>query len=195
MMNNFQSKEKINTKIYNNEKLKEEQEKLKYPALNGLINQNNIDKYFIGEEENNYINNNKSTKIEYEICSYFNNEDVPDLYTPLGVISGNNYTIIPVDVENPTRIDNVDNVNHLLMDINQNISLSNKCGKVKSKCECNKIKCHICLSKYHKVKNCPKINTCNKCLQYGHRAKYCKKKYFHQSVKNVEIPTIILMNV
>ena len=42
---NLPSKEKIRRQIYKSEEIKkkkEEQDKLKYPALNGLINENNI---------------------------------------------------------------------------------------------------------------------------------------------------------
>ena len=107
---NLPSKEKIRRQIYKSEEIKkkkEELEKLKYPALNGLVNEDNVLDYFIcGDEENdnNFINDS-NIQIEYEICSYFNNEEVPDLYTPFGIISGNKYKIVPYEEENQVKSD------------------------------------------------------------------------------------------
>ena len=131
---NFSEREKIRRQIYKNEELKrrkEEQEKLKYPALNGLINENNILDYFIfdkdeEDDEENIFNNDINVQIEYEINSYLNNDEVPDLYTPIGMISGDNYKLIQTkrkNEENENNILNSNLLNNNLIDI-QNIALN-----------------------------------------------------------------------
>jgi hypothetical protein len=131
---NFSEREKIRRQIYKNEELKrrkEEQEKLKYPALNGLINENNILDYFIfdkdeEDDEESIFNNDVHVQIEYEINSYLNNDEVPDLYTPIGMISGDNYKLIQTKRKNEEKENNTLNSNLLnnnLLD-NQNISLN-----------------------------------------------------------------------
>ena len=131
---NFSEREKIRRQIYKNEELKrrkEEQEKLKYPALNGLINENNILDYFIfdkdeEDDEENIFNNDIHVQIEYEINSYLNNDEVPDLYTPIGMISGDNYKLIQTKRKNEGNENDILNSNLLnnnLIDI-QNIALN-----------------------------------------------------------------------
>ena len=94
---NDRQKEKIRRQLYKQEKQKEEEEKLKYPAANGLINERNIFKFFIFDDDeknnkkNDYIKLNN--QIDYDINSYLNNEQLPDLYTPFGMIRGDSYTI------------------------------------------------------------------------------------------------------
>jgi len=96
---NDRQKEKIRRQLFKQEKQKEEEEKLKYPAINGLINERNIFKFFIFDDDeknskkNDYIKLND--QIDYDINSYLNNDKLPDLYTPLGMIKGDSYKIIP----------------------------------------------------------------------------------------------------
>ena len=142
---NFSEREKIRRQIYKNEELKrrkEEQEKLKYPALNGLINENNILDYFIfdkdeEDDEENIFNNDINVQIEYEINSYLNNDEVPDLYTPIGMISGDNYKLIQTkrkNEENENNILNSNLLNNNLIDI-QNIALNIENNLLNKECK------------------------------------------------------------
>ena len=123
---NDRQKEKIRRQLYKQEKQKEEEEKLKYPAANGLINERNIFKFFIFDDDeknnkkNDYIKLNN--QIDYDINSYLNNEQLPDLYTPFGMIRGDSYKIIPYkeskinndkrEIKNNIENNNIDNFNN-----------------------------------------------------------------------------------
>ena len=215
-MNNFPNKEKIRRQIYKSEELKkkkENQEKLKYPALNGLINKNNIDTYFIfGEEEDNSINNDSNIQIEYEICSFFNNEEVPDLYTPFGIISGNNYKIIPVEEENQDKNDNgidslmdndVKSKKKQIKNENNNKNIKNiryfdmyNIGNSFCFEEDENISiCNKCGKDINSKCNCNNQSFCHICLSKNHIKKNCPKfnkcnkclKYGHMSQNCTEL--------
>ena len=206
---NFSEKEKIRRQIYKNEeerKKREKIEKMKYPALNGLINENNIEDYFVfdKDEENIekfYINEEENIQVEYDLNSYISSNKNPDLYTPYGMISGNNYKLIvqkndnfdnlkndllfnSVEKENLKDIDNFplptikryyNVVEEETGSIKFYIKNKKKCKKCRnSKCTCAKNICYICLSKEHTTKNfCPKMVKCYKCLGLGHFAEDC----------------------
>lgn len=119
-------KKKLEGNYISKRSKKEEEEKLKYPAINGLINERNIFKFFIFDDDeknnkkNDYIKLNN--QINYDINSYLNNEELPDLYTPLGMIKGDSYKIIPYkeskikndkrEIKNNIENNNIDNFNY-----------------------------------------------------------------------------------
>ena len=79
------SLEKINRGLY-----KQELEvQKKYPGINGQINSENFTNFFIFNENINL--NQTSSYSLYEINSFNDNEQKPDIYTPYGKISGNVY--------------------------------------------------------------------------------------------------------
>ena len=202
-------------KIQQIKKKKEKQEICKYPALNGQLNENNLLSNFIFDNnENNLINNEKNLEINYDICSYMNNDEIPDLYTPFGLISGDKYHIIPIKIEKLENLENSDenfsnkneenekkieeiksniqndnnyelkkiiryfDINYKDTKIDINNSRCKKCGKFGHlKCDCTNFvtSCHICLSKDHTKKYCPKLVRCSNCFEFGHSAQDCQK--------------------
>ena len=194
---NFLKREKIRRQIYKIEeskKKKEELEKLKYPALNGFINENNILDHFLfdKEEENeqNFYNSDNNVEIEYNINSYFNNEEIPDLYTPLGIISGNKYKLISIKEENEEKNNEQNKLLLIKSDIKENKEEENKNEKKNTKLFRyfnldyvdnfknveNLSKCKKC-GKQSKC-NCANINfNCYICLNKEHEKKNCPLFY------------------
>lgn len=194
---NFLKREKIRRQIYKIEeskKKKEELEKLKYPALNGFINENNILDHFLfdKEEENeqNFYNSDNNVEIEYNINSYFNNEEIPDLYTPLGIISGNKYKLISIKGENEEKNNEQNKLLLIKSDIKENKEEENKNEKKNTKLFRyfnldyvdnfknveNLSKCKKC-GKQSKC-NCGNINfNCYICLNKEHEKKNCPLFY------------------
>ena len=101
--------EKIQRTLYKQEQQKKAENKIKYPFIYDHSSNKNIknffefDKitsnppspstsYFSDKEIKNSLN--KENKINYDINSFTDNEKIPDLYTPLGKISGDNYNLI-----------------------------------------------------------------------------------------------------
>ena len=205
---NVLEREKIRRQLYKQEKLKkklEEEEKLKYPGINGLIRIDNISQYFIFDEDEKNAENtvkNNNIEVEYEINSYLNNEDVPDLYTPYGIISGNNYKLITtkdkdmsnencipkdenIDKENNEDKNNDDSRNRKIkryFDIDKDsiyFLRCKKCGKyghTKANCIKENNFCYICIKYGHVKKDCPIFLRCYKCLKYGHKIQNCTEE-------------------
>ena len=104
--------EKIQRMLYKQEQQKKAENKKKYPFIfdhnsnKNLKNFFEFDKitsnppspstsYFSDREiKNSLIDENK---VNYDINSFIDNEQIPDLYTPLGKISGDNYNLIKKD--------------------------------------------------------------------------------------------------
>ena len=199
---NVLEREKIRRQLYKQEKLKkklEEEEKLKYPGINGLIRIDNISQYFIFDEDEKNVENTlkNNIEVEYEINSYLNNEDVPDLYTPYGIISGNNYNLITTkdkDMSNENGIAKDDNIDKENKEDNNNddsrrikryfdidkdslyFLRCKKCGKyghTKANCIKENNFCYICIKYGHVKKDCPIFLRCYKCLKYGHKIQNC----------------------
>ena len=197
-MNTILKRERILRQIYKNEKKKEEKEKCKYPAINGLLNENNILTNFIFDSDaNNLINNDNNLEVEYDICSYMNNEEIPDLYTPFGRISGDKYQIIPIkgeklennnenstdkkmekELENKSE-ENKKNIN------NENDDNENKIKKIiryfdidnkNTKKDLYSFRCKKCGKFGHLKCDCTNIiNSCYICLSKEHTRKDCPK--------------------
>ena len=92
---NTKEREKIRRTLFKQEKQKEKEEKLKYPALNGYINDKNIFDFFIfDDDEANNDDIDKNNQMNYELDSYITSERLPDLYTPYGMIKGDCYKLI-----------------------------------------------------------------------------------------------------
>ena len=213
-MNNLEI-EKIRRRFYHQAKEKAEEDKKKFPALNGLITNENIYDYFEFDEKSpkslstsifsdkeiklDSTNEEKKPNIDYDINSFFDNDQIPDLYTPLGKISGDNYQLRQYDsdmIENFINSDSdyktISKKRLRYFDLDLDIpeielifypkTKINK--KSKSKKHLNyspktfypKKLCYICLSSEHSDKyECPKYKKCFKCLKYGHWAKNCEE--------------------
>ena len=208
---NDRQKEKIRRQLYKQEKQKEEEEKLKYPAINGLINERNIFKFFIFDDDeknnkkNDYIKLNN--QIDYDINSYLNNEQLPDLYTPLGMIKGDSYKIIPYKeskinndkIENKNEKINIGNLNskkkkkikrYFDIDFDEGDDDIKKASKNKNVSNLNHTSCKKCGSNNSLKCDCLTIRTfCYICLGKTHIKKDCPRlqkcfkclKYGHKS--------------
>ena len=208
---NDRQKEKIRRQLYKQEKQKEEEEKLKYPAINGLINERNIFKFFIFDDDEK--NNKKddyiklSNQIDYDINSYLNNEQLPDLYTPLGMIKGDSYKIIPYKeskinndkIENKNEKINIGNLNskkkkkikrYFDIDFDEEDDDIKKASKNKNVSNLNHTSCKKCGSNNSLKCDCLTIRTfCYICLGKTHIKKDCPRlqkcfkclKYGHKS--------------
>ena len=204
-MDNLQIERKKRMIYQQQEKEKEENRK-KYPAIYNQINDNNIKNYFefneLNEEiKSNYLSsstsflseNENNKNINYDNISYLDNELIPDLYTPYGKISGDNYKLIDI-VPNKINLEDIINYKSIskkrlrYFDLDQEkpeiiISIlpkNNDKKKKKKKFYNNNNKspnfCYICLSKEHFTKEeCPRYKRCIKCLKYGHRVNNCKE--------------------
>ena len=205
-------KEIINRKFFKNEEAK-------YPAINGKITDSNINNFFEFNDLSEGMNSSPKSlstsffsdkeikfdfsqvdekhKINYEINSFWENDQIPDLYTPFGKISGDNYTLTKTDLnyKNKENIINYDkkiiskkrlryfDLDFVEPDIPEIILTILPKTKKKSKSKkfyknippFNSDKfCYICLSLDHFDKNeCPRYKRCFKCLKYGHWAKDC----------------------
>ena len=211
-------KEIINRKFVKNEEAK-------YPAINGKITDSNINTFFEFNDLSDGMNSSPKSlstsffsdkeikfdfsqldekhKINYEINSFWENDQMPDLYTPFGKISGDNYSLSKTDLnyKNQENIINYDkkiiskkrlryfDLDFVEPDIPEIILTILPKTKKKSKSKkfykninrynspksLNSDKfCYICLSLDHFDKNeCPRYKRCFKCFKYGHWAKDC----------------------
>ena len=107
--------------IYQQQEKENEENRKKYPAIYNQINDNNIKNYFefneLNEEiKSNYLSsstsflseNENNKNINYDNISYLDNELIPDLYTPYGKISGDNYKLIDI-VPNKINLEDIIN--------------------------------------------------------------------------------------
>ena len=120
-MDNLQMERKKRM-IYQQQEKENEENRKKYPAIYNQINDNNIKNYFefneLNEEiKSNYLSsstsflseNENNKNINYDNISYLDNELIPDLYTPYGKISGDNYKLIDII---PNKINLEDIINY-----------------------------------------------------------------------------------
>ena len=220
-MSNLEN-ERISRMLFRQKQLQVEKEKKKYPATNGQITEKNINDYFVfydlteitphspkslstssnsyKETKNNLDNEEEIKKIDYDIASFVDNEETPDLYTPFGKISGNNYDLnIDSDIINAENSDYIEiktiskkRLRYFDLDHDTNETPEiiitklpkpkenkkhNYWFKHKSRTPLNEKKmCYICLSMNHDNKEeCDKYKRCIKCLKYGHWAKNCEE--------------------
>ena len=177
--------------IFNNQK----NNKLKadYDIMNDFV---------FNEEENNIIGisfNNlnsyleeyakpKKIKVKYNICSFFSSPIRPDLYCPLGYISGKKYELIKSNDTIKEEIKEVKNEEEDIISISSFDSFEEEERKINS----HKIeryfhieedissKCSICGKIGHKRKKCPyQLKFCCRCCNIGHDdndEKKCSKK-------------------
>lgn len=218
--------EKIQRSLFQQGMKKEQEEKNKYPASKGQITDQNINDFFefndisdggakspkslstsfFSDKEIKFdscYDDNQKLNINYNINSFLDNEEIPDLYTPLGKISGNNYQIN--DEYDSDLIENNSNSKYKTIskkriryfDLDFDIDFDSSEIELtflpvpKKKSKKNKFRphnvsrynspkiqkfCYICLSTKHSDKNeCPKYKRCIKCLKYGHWAKNCEE--------------------
>lgn len=151
---------------------------------------------FYSEKEIKSDSFNDDKKINYEINSYLENEYIPDLYTPLGKISGENYKFNQFDLDtlnienniydihNDKKIISKKRLRYFDLDEEEPEIIIRKISKKRNNRNFSKNRtpfelpkfCYICLSTNHFNKNeCPKYKRCFKCLQYGHWAKNCQE--------------------
>ena len=101
--------EKIQRALYKQEQQKKAENKTKYPFIYDNSSNKNIKNYFEFDKitsnppspSTSYFSDKEiknslkeENKIDYDINSFIDNEKTPDLYTPLGKISGDNYNLI-----------------------------------------------------------------------------------------------------
>ena len=110
--------EKIQRTLFKQQQQKLEQDKKKYPAIYGQI-KNITDFFYLNDISNKTSNNqvlNSPNKIEYDINSFCESEKNPDLYTPLGKISGDNYVLTHIlvnnNINNHANKENLKNINN-----------------------------------------------------------------------------------
>lgn len=220
--------EKIQRMLYKQEQQKKAENRKKYPFIYNDDSNKNINNFFDfdssasnppspstsffsdKEIKNSLIEENNENKINYEINSFIDNDKIPDLYTPLGKISGDKYNLIKkdlylnclsqeeedMDYDNEKKIISKKRLRYFDIDLDLDIPdiIISKLPKSKNK-KYKKLSynnnskskfispkfCYICLSKDHLTKvECPKYKRCFKCLKYGHWAKECK-----EIIKNV----------
>ena len=207
-------KENIHKSLFQQEMEIEQEEKNKYPATKGQITDKNFDDFFeldytsaggTKRSKTPLNHDKKKSKINYNIISFIDNKDTPDLYTPLGKISGNNYSLQNESDSNIKENNNKSeektiSKEHLrYYDLDFGINLNKSDIEVsffslqKNKSNKNKNFCYICLSTDHYNKSeCPINKRCNNCLKYGHWADNCKEiiknkcQNCHCSVHNKE---------
>ena len=111
---NFTEREIIQRSLYKQEQKKLAEEKKKYPALYSQI-KNIRDYFYLNDKE--YFDEFKNihiphiTDIEYHINSFMDSEERPDLYTPLGKISGDNYELTQFSEKNNNLNNKLNNNN------------------------------------------------------------------------------------
>lgn len=151
---------------------------------------------FYSEKEIRSDSFNEEKKINYEINSYLENEYIPDLYTPLGKISGENYKLNIFDLDllnienniydihNDKKIISKKRLRYFDLDEEEPEIIIRKISKKRNHRNFSKNRtpfelpkfCYICLSTNHFNKNeCPRYKRCFKCLKYGHWAKNCQE--------------------
>lgn len=165
---------------------------------------NDITEYFVfNENESNIIENrnlfkkckkkkgkkNKEIKVNYNVCSFFSSLIRPDIYSPFGVLKGNNYELIlskdkskEEEDEKETKKEEEDVISVSSFDsVEEDININTK--KIKDKRYFNietdiSVKCKICGEIGHIKKNCPNydIKFCHRCIEIGHEDKDCDKK-------------------
>ena len=102
--------EKIQRALYKQEQQKKAENKIKYPFIYDNNSNKNIKNYFEFDKitsnppspSTSYLSDKEikikeENQINYDINSFIDNENIPDLYTPLGKISGDNYNLIKKD--------------------------------------------------------------------------------------------------
>ena len=173
-----------------------------YETDNNKINKDDILDYFVFDEnENNIIdngnilknnkfnesNNNQDIKVIYNICSFFSSPIRPDLYCPLGVISGNKYEIKLYKDKNNNEDEkeikpkDEDVISISSLDSFDEEKIDNKKNKIIRYFNIDtdiSIKCKICGNIGHNEKNCPNYDFkfCHRCVQIGHEDKDCNMK-------------------
>jgi len=111
---NFTERERIQRSLYKQEQKKLAEEKKKYPALYSQI-KNIKDYFYLNDKE--YFDEFKNIHlppipdVEYNIDSFMDSEERPDLYTPLGKISGDNYELTQFSEKNNNLNNKLNNNN------------------------------------------------------------------------------------
>lgn len=169
-------------------------------SKNSKIIKKDITEYFVFDEnENNIIEKRnlfkkckkkkgKDINVNYNVCSFFSSVIRPDIYTPLGVLKGSNYELIPIkdkskeEDEKEAKKEEEDVISVSSFDsVEEDLNLKTK--KFKEKRYFNihidiTVKCKICGEIGHIKKDCPNydIKFCHRCIQIGHEDKDCDKK-------------------
>lgn len=168
------------------------------PDTNKINNDDIMDYFVFDENENNIIENrntikcnkikecknNQEIKVNYNVCSFFSSPIRPDLYCPLGVISGNKYEIklykeksndeeIKQKEEDVISLSSLDSLDEEKID-NKKIKII-RYFNIENDIS---VKCKICGSIGHNKNNCPNyyFKFCHRCIRIGHEDKDCNMK-------------------
>ena len=161
-----------------------------------------INNFVLDEEENNIIYNSysnidsyleedvkpKKIKVKYKVSSFISSTRRPDLYCPLGYISGNKYELINNEIAKEEDIKEIKKEDEEdIISISSFDSFEEEKNKQKIERYFNiendiSSKCSICGTIGHKRQKCPlfQIKFCYRCCQRGHEdndEKHCYKKH------------------
>ena len=121
-MNNLE-RERLNRSLYKQQQQLKQENTMKYPFTFDEVSNLNIRNYFVFDEMvsniqsdcSSYLldkeikyNSYNENEIKYDIDSFIDNDNMPDLYTPLGKISGDKYNLIKNEFSNINSLNNED---------------------------------------------------------------------------------------
>ena len=142
-----------NILLFNKDKIKKNRENKEYPAINKLINDLNIDNYFVIDEKISNNNCNKDFKYKIEFNSKVYN------YPNLTILFRKKHTGSLTDVQSSDESTNLNNTS--ISNISEDKTIKNNHSKIIRYFHFSKqkdIKCYICEEVGHSMVLCPKRN-------------------------------------